>query len=81
MFLQGRFYNSDINIDDCTVSRNHCRIYNLKDKLVIEDLGSKYGTLVLLQDWLSLGGGKREFENFSILNRKIIIKLDKRSVV
>lgn len=48
---------------------------------MIEDLGSKYGTLILLQEWLSLEEGKRDFENFSILNRKILIKLDKRDVI
>lgn len=42
----GRHPDSDIFLDDVTVSRHHCRLSWGKEQLVIEDSGSTNGTYV-----------------------------------
>ena len=46
----GRSQSSDVKINDLTVSRVHSLLLRTKDnKIMIKDLGSKFGTLILLQ--------------------------------
>lgn len=45
----GRAINSDYKLDDSTVSRQHCRIFKAKNSIMIEDLGSKFGTLIKMR--------------------------------
>jgi ABC transport system ATP-binding/permease protein len=40
----GRDENSDVVIDDTTISRRHCAIRRLGDSYVVGDLGSTNGT-------------------------------------
>jgi pSer/pThr/pTyr-binding forkhead associated (FHA) protein len=42
----GRHPESDIFLDDVTVSRHHCRLSAVGDQLTIEDSGSTNGTYV-----------------------------------
>jgi hypothetical protein len=42
----GRHPESDIFLDDITVSRHHCRFVNAETQLVVEDSGSTNGTYV-----------------------------------
>jgi pSer/pThr/pTyr-binding forkhead associated (FHA) protein len=42
----GRHPDSDIVLDDVTVSRQHCRFDSHQERLQVEDLGSTNGTYV-----------------------------------
>jgi hypothetical protein len=42
----GRHPESDIMLDDVTVSRQHCRFFSEPSELVVEDAGSTNGTYV-----------------------------------
>jgi len=46
----GRGHEADIRISDISVSRLHAKIYLDDNKYIIEDLNSKFGTLVLATD-------------------------------
>ena len=49
-YILGRGHESDIRITDISVSRSHARIFMKEDKFFMEDLGSKFGTLVLAKE-------------------------------
>ena len=46
----GRAGESDVNIADLSVSRFHCFIFKEGNRLYLEDGGSKFGSLVLIQN-------------------------------
>ena len=46
----GRANNSDIRLSDVSVSRNHSIISYYDGKFYIDDIGSKFGTLLLIQN-------------------------------
>ena len=46
----GRANNSNIKLTDVSVSRNHARIKYYNGDFYLEDIGSKFGTLVLIQN-------------------------------
>jgi pSer/pThr/pTyr-binding forkhead associated (FHA) protein len=46
----GRGHESDLRISDISVSRAHARIFYEDDSYYIEDLASKFGTLMLATD-------------------------------
>ena len=46
----GRANNSDIRLNDISVSRNHSIISYNNGNFYIDDIGSKYGTLLLIQN-------------------------------
>ena len=46
----GRANNSDIKLNDISVSRNHSIINYDNGELYIDDIGSKFGTLLLIQN-------------------------------
>ena len=48
--LIGRANNSDIRLNDVSVSRNHSIISYNDGNFYIEDIGSKFGTLLLIQN-------------------------------
>ena len=52
----GRGHDSDVRINDISVSRNHAKIkYNLDDgTLLLRDLKSKFGTLILIKKPLKI---------------------------
>ena len=49
-FVLGRGHESDLRISDISVSRAHARIFFENDTYYIEDLASKFGTLMLATD-------------------------------
>lgn len=46
-FILGRGHESDVRISDISVSRSHAKISYKDKKFLLEDTGSKFGTLVL----------------------------------
>lgn len=55
----GRFEESDVIIKDISVSRKHGTInYNKDRKITLKDLGSKFGTLVLIQDDFTINNNR-----------------------
>ena len=46
----GRANNSDIKLNDISVSRNYSIISYDNDEFYIDDIGSKFGTLLLIQN-------------------------------
>ena len=48
--IMGRANNSDIKLNDISVSRNHSIIRYNNGKFYIDDIGSKFGTLLLIQN-------------------------------
>ena len=49
-FILGRGHESDVRISDISVSRQHARITYKDKKFILEDTGSKFGTLVLAKE-------------------------------
>jgi hypothetical protein len=56
-YILGRGHESDIRITDISVSRSHARIFMKDDKFFMEDLGSKFGSLVLAKEHVILECG------------------------
>ena len=56
-YILGRGHESDIRITDISVSRSHARIFMKEDKFFMEDLGSKFGSLVLAKEHVILEFG------------------------
>lgn len=46
----GRGHETDVRINDISVSRTHSMIVLSDSKIILKDLKSKFGTLVLMQD-------------------------------
>ncbi len=53
-FILGRGHESDVRISDISVSRQHARITYKDKKFILEDTGSKFGTLVLAKQPVSI---------------------------
>lgn len=49
-FVLGRGHESDVRISDISVSRIHAKIYMKNNQFYLEDLGSKFGSLVLAKE-------------------------------
>ncbi len=49
-YVLGRGHEADLRISDISVSRQHAKIFLHDNKYIIEDLSSKFGTLVLATD-------------------------------
>jgi pSer/pThr/pTyr-binding forkhead associated (FHA) protein len=49
-FILGRGHESDVRISDISVSRSHAKISFKNKNFILEDTGSKFGTLVLAKD-------------------------------
>lgn len=49
-YVLGRGHEADLRISDISVSRLHAKIFMKDNKYIIEDLSSKFGTLVLATD-------------------------------
>lgn len=47
--IMGRGHESDVRINDISVSRSHANITFLNGKIKIRDIKSKFGTLVLIK--------------------------------
>ena len=53
-FQLGRGHDSDLRINDISVSRKHASIEYREDGFYVVDYQSKFGTLVLLSDWIKI---------------------------
>ena len=70
----GRKKNNNIKLKDISVSRNHCVIMKKDDNLLIKDLGSKFGTMRYINNYIDIDfkentkllSGKHELE-FSLV--------------
>lgn len=78
--MQGRGHETDVRINDISVSRTHASITLSNNKIFIKDLKSKFGTLVLLQEdveisekplCLQIGRTYAEFLNGNVKDLKI----------
>ena len=49
-FFLGRGHEASFKISDISISRVHAKIYLKNDNVVIDDLGSKFGTLLLVRN-------------------------------
>ena len=49
-FFLGRGHEASFKISDISISRVHAKIYLKDDNIVIDDLGSKFGTLLLVRN-------------------------------
>lgn len=57
--VMGRGHDADVRINDISVSRLHGTIcLQSNDKIVLKDLGSKFGTLALIKEQVSIGEKK-----------------------
>ena len=56
----GRSQNNKIKLKDISVSRNHCNFIKKKNKLYIVDKGSKFGTLIYLNNPMYITPKKNE---------------------
>jgi len=59
----GRAYETDLRVPDISVSRLHAMLHYKNKKFYLEDLDSKFGTLILVQKPMRLNSrtiGKRE---------------------
>ena len=50
----GRSQNNKVKLKDISVSRNHCNIIKRKNQLYIVDKGSKFGSLIYINNPLSI---------------------------
>ena len=54
-FFLGRGHEATFKISDISISRVHAKIYLKEDNVVIDDLGSKFGTLLLARNSIDVG--------------------------
>ena len=54
-FFLGRGHESTFKISDISISRVHAKIYLKDENIVIDDLGSKFGTLLLARNSIYVG--------------------------
>jgi ABC transport system ATP-binding/permease protein len=72
-FVVGRASNADLVLDYPEVSRRHCRFVRKRDTWFVEDLGSRYGTLVNND---SLSGRKALRSGDEILVGRVTLAFD-----
>ena len=70
-FKIGRGHGSDVRLQDISVSRNHAKIYLEDGKFYLEDLGSKFGSLLLMKNPIPLCG---EYSEISIQVGRTLMK-------
>jgi pSer/pThr/pTyr-binding forkhead associated (FHA) protein len=66
-FKVGRSVETDMKIADISVSRTHSFLKVKDNRLVVEDNGSKFGTLVKIQRPLDVLSSKTEAASLSTL--------------
>ena len=54
-FFLGRGHEASFKISDISISRIHAKIYLKDENIVIDDLGSKFGTLLLARNSIDVG--------------------------
>jgi len=81
--VMGRGHETDVRINDISVSRTHALITLVSGKIFIKDLKSKFGTLVLVQDDLELTDKTislqigRTYGEFMVMSPKDFQKMQK----
>ena len=80
----GRSQNNKIKLKDISVSRSHCNFIKRNNKLYIVDIGSKFGTLIYLNNQIYITqqkserifiSGKHWFSIYLIKNQGFFSKL------
>jgi hypothetical protein len=56
----GRSQNNNIKLKDISVSRNHCNIIKRKNNLFVVDKGSKFGSLLYINNPLNINSNNNE---------------------
>lgn len=69
----GRTQSNKIKLKDISVSRNHCLIFRKKNNLYFKDKGSKFGTMIYLQQKLYLGLNSNEYQNIGLSTGKYFL--------
>jgi pSer/pThr/pTyr-binding forkhead associated (FHA) protein len=83
----GRGHETDVRINDISVSRNHAQLMLLNNKIYIKDSKSKFGTLVLIQNSLAVTEKPiglqigRSFLECALMGRKEFDRIKKEQVV
>ena len=70
-YFLGRGHEANFKISDISISRVHAKIYLKDENIIIDDLGSKFGTLLLIRDSIDIS---------EMIEKKIKIQIG-RSVV
>ena len=65
-YYLGRGHEATFKVSDISISRVHCKIYMQNNKILLDDLGSKFGTLVLMRN--------KDLEVEEMLKKKIKIQ-------
>lgn len=50
LYRIGRDHDSDVKVNDVTISRNHAGVFRDNDKVYLIDLEAKFGTTIMLQN-------------------------------
>ena len=72
-FKLGRGHSSDVRLQDISVSRNHAKLVLEDGKFYLQDLGSKFGSLLLMKKSIPLCG---KYSNISIQVGRTYITFD-----
>jgi len=75
--IMGRGHDSDVRINDISVSRTHACLSLINKKIILKDLKSKFGTLSLIQNQIEVTHDKklslqigRTYAEFHLTNNK-----------
>jgi pSer/pThr/pTyr-binding forkhead associated (FHA) protein len=74
--MMGRGHETDVRINDISVSRSHAHLSLVDGKVYLKDLKSKFGTLILVQNEILLGDKPialqigRTYGEFSTVSQK-----------
>jgi len=85
--VMGRGHETDVRINDISVSRTHAVISLSNNKIFIRDLKSKFGTLVLIQEELEISENPiclqigRTYSEFQVINQKEYNKIKKEALL
>jgi len=85
--VMGRGHETDVRINDISVSRTHAVITLSNNKIFIRDLKSKFGTLVLIQEDLEITENPiclqigRTYCEFQVIAQKEYNKIKKETLI
>ena len=74
-YFLGRGHEATFKISDISISRVHAKFYLKDENIVIDDLGSKFGTLLLVRNSIDVGEKKKKKMKIQI--GRNVIWLDK----
>ncbi len=84
--MMGRGHDTDVRINDISVSRTHAVLTYQSGKVYIKDLKSKFGTLVLVQNDIQINEKPvalqigRTYGEFSLISQKECARLYKEYI-